>query len=413
MDPNAHLRSELLLDVERMSRRLGVPDAVLVTGDLAFAGEPTEYDFARKWLTSLCAKCGTNLSSVFTCPGNHDVVRSIAGRPTIQALHREIKQATDVSRDALLRALLSDPEAQRLLYESIGPYNLFAAQFFCDLLPPERTIARRDLMLNDGSVLRLCGLNSAFVSSSADEVRQLFVDPAARQISREPGVEHLVMCHHPPSWLRQGELLHDHLNSVARLQLFGHAHRDRIELGRDWVRVFAGAAHPDREENDWEPGYNLLELSVRTEGSQRYMDVRVHVRVWQQRPDQFRAKTDRNDVEFFETTLALRPWHGAGAGAVPEVRVQQPSKLAGDLAPAAPTPEADPMAQLRELTVRFFGLSLSQKSAIAGKLSLMEEEDANQPDFERFRRALMRARDRNLIAELEREIASAEIQRKS
>jgi hypothetical protein len=408
MDPDAHLRSELLLDAQRMTSKLAVPDAVLVTGDLAFAGEAIEYEFARNWLTDLCTKCGTNQSSVFTCPGNHDVVRAIAARPTIQALHRDIKQASEASRDALLRGLLTDAEAQRLLYESIGPYNLFAAQFLCDLLPPERTIARRDLILNDGSTLRLSGLNSTFVSSASDQAGQLFVDPAARQVSREAGVEHLVMCHHPPNWLGQGDLLHDHLNSVARLQLFGHEHRDRIELGRDWVRIFAGAAHPEHGEKNWEPGYNLIELSVRGEGLDRHLDVRVHVRVWQQRPDQFRAKTDRNNEEFFATTLALQPWHQATPVGPTGVQVDQPAFVAGD-----PPPKGDSMAQLRELAVRFFGLSLSEKSAIAGKLNLMEEEDANQPDFERFRRALMRARDRDLIDELEREIRLAETQRKA
>jgi GTPase-associated adaptor domain len=49
-------------------------------------------------------------------------------------------------------------------------------------------------------------------------------------------------------------------------------------------------------------------------------------------------------------------------------------------------------------------LALSQKSAIAGKLNLLEEEDANQPDFERFRRVFMRARDRGVVSDLEREV---------
>ena len=65
------------------------------------------------------------------------------------------------------------------------------------------------------------------------------------------------------------------------------------------------------------------------------------------------------------------------------------------------------MDTLREISVRFFKLTLSQKSAIAGKLNLLEEEDANQPDFERFRRVLLRARERGIVENLDTEVRAA------
>lgn len=407
MDPNAHLRNELLRDAVVQCKKIGAaPQAVLVSGDIAFGGDADEYAYAVEWLDKLCAECGTALSAVFIIPGNHDVVRSVASRTLIQAIHRDIKNASVGSLDGLLRGLLTDHEASRLLYESIAPYNTFACQFFCDLLPPERTIAHRDLVLNDGSILRLSGFNSAFVSSAADKSGDLFVDPACMQLIRERGVEHLVMCHHPYSWLRQGEVLRDFLNDIARVQLFGHEHINRIEMGRDWVRIAASAAHPDRTEPGWEPGYNLLELSVDGKGSGRKLDIRSHVRVWQQRPGEFRAKTDRGS-DAFSQTIPLDAW-------VP-VEPIEPSTMSSkpsDTVPAerSTEPEAarsDPMDTLRDISVRFFKLTLSQKSAIAGKLNLLEEEDANQPDFERFRRVFLRARDRGLVGDLDREIKDA------
>ena len=48
-----------------------------------------------------------------------------------------------------------------------------------------------------------------------------------------------------------------------------------------------------------------------------------------------------------------------------------------------------------------------QKSAIAGKLNLLEEEDADQPDFERFRRVFLRARGRGIVSDLDREVREA------
>jgi hypothetical protein len=409
MDPNAHLRSELLRDAVAQCERIGtVPDAVLVSGDVAFAGDPDEYAYALTWLDELCQRCGTTLSAVFVIPGNHDVVRSIASRSLIQTIHRDIKNASEGTLDGLLRGLLSDQEVSRLLYESLGPYNTFAGQFFCDLLPPERTVARRDLRLNDGSILRLSGFNSAFVSSTADKECDLFVDPASFQLVRERGIEHLVMCHHPYTWLRQGASLEDFLNNVARVHLFGHEHTNRIVPGRDWVRIAASAAHPGRTESGWEPGYNLLELKVEGTGNDRQLKIAAHVRVWQQRPGEFRAKTDRG-ADVYEQTVRLDAWTLPTPVEGPTAPVATPSAIGTEQPPIQEPARSDPMDTLRDISIQFFRLTLSQKSAIAGKLDLMEEEDANQPDFERFRRVFLRARERGLVNDLDREVKEAAV----
>jgi 3',5'-cyclic AMP phosphodiesterase CpdA len=412
MDPNANLRNELLHDAIAQCSRIGaVPDAVLVSGDVAFAGDTDEFAYALKWLDQLCRGCGTKLSSVFVIPGNHDVVRKIASRNLIQTIHRDIKSASAVGLDIFLRGLLVDEETSRLLYEALGPYNTFAGQFFCDVLPPERTIARRDLILNDGSILRLSGLNSAFVSSAADKARDLFIDPACFQLLREQGVEHLVMCHHPFSWLRQGDALQDFLNVFARVHLFGHEHVSRIDMGRDWVRIAASAAHPDRTDPGWEPGYNLIELKVEGSGNDRGLVVEAHVRVWQQRPGEFRAKTDRG-ADVFRQTIRLDAWMPVEP-APPTTSAQSgepPHPSPVEQPPATEPARSDPMDTLRDISIRFFKLTLSQKSAIAGKLNLLEDEDANQPDFERFRRVFLRARDRGLVNDLDREVKAATAQ---
>lgn len=401
MDPNAHLRNELLRDAEEFCQKLECsPDAVLISGDIAFAGDSAEYTYALAWLEELCHRCGTTTASVFTVPGNHDVNRSIAARPAIQALHRDIKAASDLTLEPTLRGLLCDAEGGRMLYEPLAQYNAFAGQFFCDLLPPERTIAKRDLILNDGSILRLSGANSAFVSSSADRPGDLFVDPACFQLQRERGVEHLVLCHHPCSWLRQGDQFSDTLNDISRIQLFGHEHTNRISLGRDTIRVSASAAHPDRTEPGWEPGYNLLEVWVEGEGNSRALKIKAHVRVWQQRPGGFRPKYDRGS-DVFITSIDLDSWFPPTPSTATEP-TQSPT------APAeAETEQGDSMKSLREITIQFFKLTLSQKSEIAGKMNLIEEEDANLPDFERFRRVLFRAKERGQLENLSSEIKRA------
>jgi len=48
--PNHHLRNELVRDIEAMQGKIGTnPDVILISGDIAFAGDKDEYEFATKW----------------------------------------------------------------------------------------------------------------------------------------------------------------------------------------------------------------------------------------------------------------------------------------------------------------------------------------------------------------------------
>jgi predicted MPP superfamily phosphohydrolase len=410
-DPNFHLRNELLRDVEGFCKQLGSPAIIIVSGDVAFGGHKDEYAFATKWLAELCKRCGAEMNALFVIPGNHDVVRATADKIMVQTLHKEIKSASDLTLDAVIRGFLSDKDGARLLYESLDNYNAFANQFLCDLLPPDRTRTFRDLLLNDGSTLRFWGLNTSFVSSTADKEGDLFVDPASMQITREGGVTNFVLAHHHLSWLRQKQSFEDHLNDVAPLQLFGHVHTNRIVMERDWVRLTASATHPDRHETAWEPGYNIIEVNVNQNDTERRLHIRAHVRIWQTAPGGFRAKEDTRkrskggEAKYvFEHWIDLEPWEGSDATFGPaattgEANVDGPNTAA---------PSAEAMTALRDIGVRFYQLSFSKKSEIAGRLELLEEEDISQPDFERFRRVFLRAHDRKKLNELRQAIEEAE-----
>ena len=405
MDPNHHLRNEILRDVEQMCNRLGkVPTAILITGDIAYAARKEEYTFALRWLEQLVARCGASMSSIFVIPGNHDVNRSTAGGITVQSLHLRIKNCSLSMLDREMRICLSDANAGRTLYEPLTEFNLFAGQFFCDLIAPDRTFCSRDLPLNDGSVLRLTGLNSAFLSSESDAAGELFVDPSYYRIIREAGVEHLVLCHHPVNWLKNEASLKNHLNDVARVQLYGHEHTNRIESSNHHVTVFASAAHPDRTENGWEPGYNLMEIEVVTTEETRKLSVRTHVRVWQLSPGQFRAKMNGYEDSFHQN-IKLENWIANHAtNVIDPINVQESCSQS---VLESHTAEDDPMDTLRNIYIKFFKLTFSQKTAIAGKLGLFEDSDLNQPDSERFRRIFFRAQERNLIEALDKEVNSA------
>lgn len=402
-DPNFHLRSELVRDVVSQSQRLGPPDAIVISGDIAFAGDHAEFEFATEWLRKLCEACGCSMQSIFVVPGNHDAVRELADQDLVQLIHDQIKRASDPTTE--LSRYLSNNSSNRLLYQSLDNFNQFALQFFCDLLPPERTRATRDLPLNDGSTLRLWGLNTAVLSSSRDEEGTLFVDRASFQITREPGVVNMVVAHHHLSWLQQGAELADHLNDVAPVQVFGHIHTNRIELNRDHVRLTASAAHPDRREAGWEPGYNFLEISVVGEPDMRRLHIRAHVRIWQTAPGGFQAKMDRN-ASVFEHFINLEPWRPALATSEPVSPIE--ASISGNDATMLVSERGENMNNVRALGLRFYRLSFSKKSEICGRLGLLEDEDIGQPDHERFRRVLLRAHERGQLEDFAQAIVAAE-----
>lgn len=406
-DPNFHLRNEMLRDIESRCAEIGAPDVIIISGDVAFAGDVSEYSYATDWLRVLCERIGGRMDSIFVVPGNHDVVRAKAEQNLVQLIHQEIKKAENPVEE--LTRQLSDKDAANLLYDSLDNYNTFALQFFCDLKPSERTRAKRDLQLNDGSTLRLWGLNTAVVSSRHDKQGSIFVDAASHQITREAGVTNVVVAHHHLSWLGQSQMLEDHLNDVAPIQIFGHIHTNRIAQHRDYLRLTASAAQPDRHEAGWEPGYNILQLSVRGEADDRQLDVTTHVRVWQTAPGHFVAKMDRrrgDQLPVFEHSIELETWSGPKVSAVNAASSgaetgEMPAKVGHD-------DEEKTMNSLRELAIQFYGLSFSKKSEIAGRLALLEEEDMAQPDFERFRRVFLRAHQRGQLEALEEAICNAQ-----
>lgn len=175
-------------------------------------------------------------------------------------------------------------------------------------------------------------------------------------------------------------------------------------MNRDYVRLTASAANPDRHEQGWEPGYNLVELAIQTGASGRTLDVKAHVRVWQTGPDGFNAKRDRKGVDYFGHTLTLENWRPLAAPANVS-HVQPPSTIESE---AIPVEDGDAMDTLRDLGLRFYRLSFSKKSEIAGRLDLLQEDDMRLPDHERFRLVIIRAHERGQLDALRDAVSSAE-----
>jgi hypothetical protein len=104
MDPNAHLRSELLRDAVAQCERIGaVPDAILVSGDVAFAGNPDKYAYALSWLDELCRSCGSALSVE-----PYSLRRTQAGEIVLHAVRADAQQHRSYRVDRIRGASITN-----------------------------------------------------------------------------------------------------------------------------------------------------------------------------------------------------------------------------------------------------------------------------------------------------------------
>jgi 3',5'-cyclic AMP phosphodiesterase CpdA len=76
-DVDEDIRAKLVEDLAHGVRGTAGVDAILVTGDIAYAAEGEEYGAAHEWLKQLCGVVKCEPRHVWMVPGNHDVQQSV------------------------------------------------------------------------------------------------------------------------------------------------------------------------------------------------------------------------------------------------------------------------------------------------------------------------------------------------
>ena len=413
-DPDRELRNRVIADIALMKDRLGRATGVLVSGDVAFAGKRAEYEDAAEWLDRVCDAAGCDREEVRICPGNHDIDQQILKEnPLIQDGQDAVRSKDNpYDRERALEQRLSQKDARSLFYAPLAAYNDFAARyessFFAD---EENFVWERDYPLDDGSTLRIRGLNSALLSGLSDREGSMFLGPRAVTLPKQAGVEYLTMSHHPPNWLMDKRETERALDGDARIQLFGHEHESRVSPGRDWVKLFAGAINPHRAETNWRPGYNIIELSVPA-AQNRVLHIDVHAREWQGEPPQFRTIEDRGNSPVFHVPLPLEKlpdgWRSPYLEEPTEATRTGQETVEAREGRETVTNVATRQHRFRTIVYRFFRRTLSEKNEIVGALKLVDEDDGRLVDVERFKLQLVRARQRGRLDELEAMITKLE-----
>lgn len=274
------LRREIEHDSGAQSGALGGVTGILVTGDIAFSGQPSEYANVRSWLAELSSRLKIPPENVWVVPGNHDIDWSVQDGDEVAAALRHKLRTVPLDRiDENLETLLGNEEAAVRLFAPLREYQRIATDYACRSEPSSPAwSARVDL---GPYVVLLRGVNTVLVSDRTDhpDDAPLVVGRSQTQLLRSKGIVHLTLSHHPRSWIRDGDACLQDFDNRAVVQLSGHDHRFETTVRGNSLCVAAGAAHPSRAEPDWEPRYNFVSLEL-SESHPPSIHVTVHSRVW-------------------------------------------------------------------------------------------------------------------------------------
>jgi hypothetical protein len=280
-DIDADIRNELERDLRIVRANLVLKlDGIIISGDIAFAGLPEEFDYARDWIEKIRELLDCPPTGIMVTPGNHDVDRTLItdGSP-IDLLHTEIRTLEALQkRDAKIATLLRDETKGPLLLTGITAYNAFARQFDCEI-SPGKPFWERDFGIGNRCVLRIRGMTSTLISGPRDNetTHKLVYGGAQRTLLREDKVWRMIVGHHPPSWTLEGDEADRVFSNRAAIQLFGHKHDQWFVRFDKGIRLIAGAVHPDRAEANWEPRYSLIGIRLEEAGD---LAIRVYPRKW-------------------------------------------------------------------------------------------------------------------------------------
>lgn len=410
--PNQLVREALLDDLEAARREVGRPQAVLVTGDIAFSGKKREYEQAREFLRLVTDRLGIEPEQVQTVPGNHDVDRNqVVG--SIKASRDMLRALSPLEADKALRDYLEEDRTDPL-FAPLGEYREFALAYGC-AVSGRAPFWEVDWPLGISHVLRVRGLTTVMVSDGGDHKANLIVgsDQTTLATAARNDVV-MVLGHHPPDWWHDQDDAETYMTGYASVHLYGHKHRHRLSTVDASVRLVAGAVHPERE-MDWEPRYNWLRLNLQGEGTESpQLRVEVWPRVLSIGENRFRSGGEGGRWHPDERTVPLRRLARAPAAPTepdPAPEPQRPTQhAAAVLVAARREPVTDASGKptpLRRAVYRFGRLGYKTQTAILSELGLIEDEDRDLPAEEKLRAAFSRARQNGRVDELVARIDAA------
>lgn len=407
------IRDQLLKDCDRVLPTVGgVVHQIIISGDIAFSGQPDEYDKARDWLAKLEQKVNCAPDAIRMVCGNHDVDRGVARTSqNIRDIQAKLRSLPVEHLNDYVKAIVECPHGGPAAFGPLANFNRFAESPYGSHFNPNRPFWTYRMVMNDGSFLILYGLNSALASNGEDseEHHKLVVGEGYCVLQEIENTEYLAICHHPPTWLRDQGAVERYLDRRARIQLFGHLHESKIEMrGGDHfkcLRLHAGAVTPPTTDKTL-PCYNWITIEVGGTAKERRMVVEVFPRMWD-------AENLRFDEDFKLTRgaknrtyeLMLPPSklesQVAKTSVMANIPVEPGNSLSDPLNVVASTDDhAKKLVELRRFAFMFLTLPYHAQVGIAATLTLLHEEDRLVSPTVLFQRLYSRAKQKGILPRL-------------
>jgi len=242
-------------------------DFIIITGDIAFSGQPADYEVCHVFCDELLQAVHLEPSKLFLAPGNHDVDRS-------KITPKHIKSFYHFDDQDDITETLTDPDIFPIIMRKFEAFNAFAAQAmgrrlfsvekyrFTDTLAVQRQ--DREWRIN------LAGLNSClFAGYDGDDKQKLAlglvqVQEALKHTEADDLCisfwHHPFACFHPDDKVCQNKLIRS-----SDLILTGHWHNPTDTFIRNAagqaVIIGAGAGFETRESAN---SFNVTEIDMHT-----------------------------------------------------------------------------------------------------------------------------------------------------
>lgn len=289
------VKQQLIADAHNVVSNIpnGSVQGILVSGDITHSGTRKEYEAAGEWLDALTKSVGVGIQCVQMVPGNHDLDRSklsTSGKLLLDHIRaggsKEYEEA------------LQNPTDRAALYLRFEDYSRFSIAYNCPLNDAGAYVSEMEVPLAPGRSIRFIRLNSSLLchGEEGEKHPELMIGSRQFTIPRKPGVENIILVHHPLSWYKDQEQVRQYIRSRARVFISGHEHNpnvtiDNVEEGSDLLMLAAGATVPYHSNDEYTFTYNILEFDwdEETDG----LLVTIHPRAWNPRRTCFEGDEKR------------------------------------------------------------------------------------------------------------------------
>jgi predicted phosphodiesterase len=405
-DRDVKIRQAILDDLGKDGRTNF--DAILVTGDVAYHGKADEFARAKAWFEEVRTATNSSPESLFVVPGNHDVNRSTVSKDSsLWELHQAIRAiSNNEGRLVSLQKKLQDPFD---FLTALGEYRAFASEYGCPTAPSALAWTQTlpsEKALEDGTLVRFHGLNSAILSDGEDSKANLLLGEFQfNDFDANPIYANIVLCHHPHHWLIDGNSANDFFRKRAHMVLSGHEHDVRCYSEGGSLRLCAGAIHPSRGEDNWLPCYHVIRLSVET-SPQRKLMIKVETRAWKDKDKCFVNYPHSDSCDTHEESIILQPWTKPCATPItsPSLVTASPFLMATPMGVGL-TPDEFSAAR-RKLIVHFFRIGTLHKYEAVMSAGVWEESDDAFDGQARWARVFDRAEKSSKLGNLWESVAA-------